>query len=744
MNWPKRAAYLGLLLSLAAFGYLVRSYYLNQSFFSDDALISLRYSERFASGRGLTWDNFDKVEGYSDFLWVLLCALPMKFGIDGMVAARWLDTVGALGAIILAGIGPIRLTPVMGRAWFGSMFAGSLVPLAVWAIGGLEHGFMAAVIMGALLLLDRARHRSKARRAAFIYASLPLVALTLLRADGAVLVFGLGVGYFVSTRPSRRTVTDALLLVAPSVVAWLGQLAFRHAYYGEWVPNTAKAKVAFNLARVEIGVQHVRAGLAPLLITLGLAVGLLLMSRFRRFYRVVPALAVTFFWTLYLVAVGGDIFPGWRQLLLGLVPLAFVLGTLGSEAFSSKRARWFQLIAPVLFFAQLQFQLAEPENIRANTERWEWEGRSVGPALRTAFAEKSPLLAVDAAGALPYWTGFPSLDMLGLNDRFLAENPPAWHGKDRSIGHDLGDPDYFLRRKPDLIAFCNAAGAERPCFRASQLLVQRPEFQRDYRAVRFRGQGPIAATGTIYVRLNGLTGIENRRGALVFPGYLLASPASDAESFLEGNRFVTRVARTRPGLLARVKLPGGSFAVRTIGEGKTVLSMRCGQRSARESTTEMTAEGGTGDFDLLVAPTNNAAVVREVVFERVNSQPTHSCRAVNTVVPAESLTSFEDGSHWLAPPAVLADRRGFSLSIHDGKLGDAIRITSDNNDELSLAFSDQAGPFWTVLTPTMRDPGMRTRRLEVPKEYTGRAVTSVGIVPQSGDGNYSVSGFSLR
>ena len=56
------------------------SFYL--PFISDDALISMRYSQRLIEGRGLTWtDGSQPVEGYSNLLWVLLTALLGWLGL---------------------------------------------------------------------------------------------------------------------------------------------------------------------------------------------------------------------------------------------------------------------------------------------------------------------------------------------------------------------------------------------------------------------------------------------------------------------------------------------------------------------------------------------------------------------------------------------------------------------------------------------------------------------------------------
>ena len=57
-------------------------------FIADDALISLRYSERLTDGQGLTWNDGERVEGYSNLLWVLLCAALGWLGLDMITAVR--------------------------------------------------------------------------------------------------------------------------------------------------------------------------------------------------------------------------------------------------------------------------------------------------------------------------------------------------------------------------------------------------------------------------------------------------------------------------------------------------------------------------------------------------------------------------------------------------------------------------------------------------------------------------------
>ena len=88
----------------------------------DDAFISLRYSQRLLEGHGLTWTDGPPVEGYSNLLWVLGCALLGALGVDLGDAPIVLGVASAIA--ILAAI--IYAFPP--QSWGGSLqaFAGAM------------------------------------------------------------------------------------------------------------------------------------------------------------------------------------------------------------------------------------------------------------------------------------------------------------------------------------------------------------------------------------------------------------------------------------------------------------------------------------------------------------------------------------------------------------------------------------------------------------------------------------------
>ena len=52
----------------------------------DDAFISYRYARNLVEGHGLVWNVGQRVEGYTDFLWVVLISGALAVGIDAELA----------------------------------------------------------------------------------------------------------------------------------------------------------------------------------------------------------------------------------------------------------------------------------------------------------------------------------------------------------------------------------------------------------------------------------------------------------------------------------------------------------------------------------------------------------------------------------------------------------------------------------------------------------------------------------
>src|SRR5262249_4389140 len=118
-------------------------------------------------------------------------------------------------------------------------------------------------------------------------------------------------------------------------------------------------------------------------------------------------LAITaLLWAGYLASVGGDIFPAWRLLSPALPPLLLLAG-LGAEQLGRAARPWPALGAAAIALAVASARVAahfDPETRRAAAERWEDDYRQAAATLAAAFKAQQPLLAVNAAGALCYFS----------------------------------------------------------------------------------------------------------------------------------------------------------------------------------------------------------------------------------------------------------------------------------------------------------------------------------------------------
>jgi len=452
-------------------------------FLADDALISLRYAARLAAGKGLTWnDAGPPVEGYSNLLWVLLCAGLHSAGVPIVLAARILG----IACSLLCVHGVLRLiaraTQDNTAQWVGGLVVALSAPLAIWGIGGLEQPLLLLLLLLAMAQLAPAFEANilpTAKQSTCAGILLGLACLT--RPDTPLWVAAVAatiVWQYGFAAPSLRV---ALLLSGVAAAFWAGQLLFREAYYHSLWPNTAYAKIAFTPARCLEGAKYlVRFGIDHCIF------GVIAVAQLLVWYRkkTIPPIAVlwlvpTVVWATYLVAIGGDIFPGFRHGIL-LLPLLALLTAFGTGLRPTGNSR-IPIAAGVAGIAGLYILLqlhGSQDNIRAREEHWEWRGQTIGTQLARTFGATKPLIALNPAGCIPFWYGHDCLDMLGLNDAYIARHRPADMGQGW-LGHELGDGAYVLARQPDMLML-SGIGIDDMYFPGDVFLLNSPVFRQEY------------------------------------------------------------------------------------------------------------------------------------------------------------------------------------------------------------------------------------------------------------------------
>jgi hypothetical protein len=271
----------------------------------------------------------------------------------------------------------------------------------------------------------------------------PLVmALTILARPEGVLLCGLVlVCALVSTRSLWPPVRCGLMLsamLAPVLIA-------KRIHYGFWLPNTYYVKSNPGLASISQGIEYLYEALPrydSIVVLFALLCARVLLP-------VLPLLYVA----LMLLARGIPLAPA--TALTALVCGVLVRRYLGDETIASQ-SRMFERTSELY--------------------------RAAGEFLHDRYPPDT-LVALNPAGIIPYYSELPIIDMLGLNDVHIAHR--GRRAPEMLFGHQMGDGDYVLGRKPDIILFGAALGRNAsPYFVSDRQIWAIEDFRENYEAVR--------------------------------------------------------------------------------------------------------------------------------------------------------------------------------------------------------------------------------------------------------------------
>ena len=462
----------------------------------DDSFITFRYATHLVEGHGLVFNpGWERVEGYTNFLWTVLLAGFIAAGLDP-VPVSWL-----LG--VLSGIGIIGLT-----GWFSARRIGRGGWEAVPALFffAASSGFVGEAVQGletllyTLLVLAGAFHLPAARRGgrAGWLAAVWFALAAMTRPEGAMAA-GLGFWYlWIGGRRDGRTWAEA----GRTAVGWgmlfallfVPYLLWRHGYYGYWVPNTFYAKTGGGLSQAARGAWYsfdfVRAGL-PLLV---LAVIALWPGRERRLGWAAFPLTLIVAYTLYVILVGGDFKPTFR-FFMPVYPFLVLLAQEGMYRglgrVRRQAARAAAIAAVVAIGCGWLYLFSFGSRAYSHVLRESLvDKKAIAHHLRSV-TDADDVLAIGTVGIVPYYSKLPTIDMWGLNDLHIAHRDSPWSGQG-SAGHEKGDGRYVFERRPDIIVFRSLARTSQPfpvdqlpalwsdLFLSERELQQIPEFLQRY------------------------------------------------------------------------------------------------------------------------------------------------------------------------------------------------------------------------------------------------------------------------
>lgn len=433
---------------------------------AEDGFITFRYSLNLALGNGPVFNPGERVEGYSDFLWmVLLAVLHALADVPIPTTARILGGAAALATIALTYRMSLDLNEGDRRtSLLAALFVASSGSFVAHGPGGMETTFFALLVMLTLL---------SSLRGAGLLAGLLAALATMTRPEGVlllapVLLWGWR-GLPTSLPDHLRSASPRLLPFAALVLPWT---LWRVWYYGPLIPNAVYAKGGMGVVQqAHLGAlnfsEFALANAHVLILFIIIAIALTLRNAY------VPAATwLLTSWvalhTAFVVVVGGDWMPAWRYLAPIIPVVCVALFNLWTTNTRNVRLNISLPRHALILFAFSGLLVLEsffhprmiPQTrlLALQVAQFSEMGRWFHQTLPAGT-----LIAVYANGSLSYHAGveLPVIDLMGLTDEHIAREGDRSFKRAPWFG--ARDYDYVLSRRPAVIVFGGGGFAAPSC-----------------------------------------------------------------------------------------------------------------------------------------------------------------------------------------------------------------------------------------------------------------------------------------
>lgn len=430
----------------------------------DDAMISMRYARNLMEGHGLIWNpGGEAVEGYTNFFWVLVMAAVHVLPISTAKISLFIQIISLFLLIInLVFVRRLALLVSNGNTMAAIatvVFTAFYFPLNNWALQGMEVGILATITTAVVFLILKAGEQPIPQSA------LMLMAIAILTRTETVALFGLIALYHTLFLRSNRKVDWRVWLTLAGVLAV--HTMFRYLYYDDLLPNTYYLKL--GSVPLSVRLQRGLSSLLQFLMDGGLAavaLPFILFFTAKQNHRIVAFLLLAFvFQCAYSVYVGGDAweaYSGANRYIAVVMPLLFVLAAWslsslrGYIRFPGRQGviQWASAILVVIaILVSLNWRLWTSFLLQVPPLEVPNNAYMVKTAmLINRTTEPGATVAVVWAGAIPYFTGRPAIDLLGKNDRHIAHLAMN-DAMPFTPGHNKWDYHYSIASlQPDVVA----------------------------------------------------------------------------------------------------------------------------------------------------------------------------------------------------------------------------------------------------------------------------------------------------
>jgi hypothetical protein len=446
------------ILLFAASVYFINTYHYHIDRW-DDAYITFRFAQHLAEGQGLIWNiGGERVEGFTSLLHVLLLSAGIKIGIN-----PW------LGSLIISIVSVLATIGIM--LWIVWRQVGYIHPLTVLVIGiylidsvtaihttsGLETQLFVAMLCAcflfAYLFIESSGWLSAILLGVFIFLS------CLCRPEAVI--YGLGTYfalavYCLITANYKENIREKLakLTVSSGIVLFCGlsYVFWKWNYFGYILPNpyyVKSNKFSFaGIAEVTDYLKHLIKYFVPLLlagiilffadgaykqqnlakikariqnITSSLSIGKI---KAKILLLLTPPVFALAFYTTIIHEVGGGFrfsYPTYFYFVLGiavLLPVSIRLFQL-NKVMQILLTLVGILLLGTMFISQKSWRYEPLPESSFNQYHFK-----IAYALKETNLGSNGTVLCDAAGIIPYISGFNQVDRVGLVDNYLSGRKP--------------------------------------------------------------------------------------------------------------------------------------------------------------------------------------------------------------------------------------------------------------------------------------------------------------------------------
>ncbi len=225
----------------------------------DDIFIALRYVQNLVGGNGLVYNKGERVEGFTDFLWIMLVSFFTWLKRDPTITVQVLGILSSIGTLILSSLMVYKI------AKHNRVFLIPFITLALalnydyntWATSGLETSFFSFLLCSAFYVFFFTSIKETKR---YMLTGLFLCLAMMTRPDTLLILFLANLLFacnlFFQKKELVTIIKTLLFFNLAVIIIYIPYFLWRYNYYGYIFPNTYYDKLG-NESFYSKGFQYI-------------------------------------------------------------------------------------------------------------------------------------------------------------------------------------------------------------------------------------------------------------------------------------------------------------------------------------------------------------------------------------------------------------------------------------------------------------------------------------------------------